>query len=803
MIKIFLVINIFLYSFIYSQISLNTEPRSFSNKLNNSIYIIEMPLIDIKAILEEDLSDSKIGIPYRFGYNFPVNIDFFQYADFMLLENGDKVFRLAIHSLGAYSINMIFNDFYLPEGTELFIYNEDYSHSIGAFTSKNNKSFNRFSTSPVSGDKIIIEYYEPQHIIREDVKINLGSIIHGYRDLFSNEGRGYNDSEDCNNNVNCPEAQPWNDEISSVVLTLTDGGTRLCSGALINNTNQDFEMYFLTSETCLGGHEDWIFMFNYESPSCDNEDGPTDQTLSGATLLSHNYESDYALLKIEEQPPEYFDIYFSGWDKRNIAPQNCISIHHPVGDIKKISYHDDYAISDGWYENDGTHWKISLWDNGITEPGSYGAPLFNNNNHIIGQLHGGESSCDENIDDYYGKLSHSWELGLSQWLDPNNTGISTLNGIGVIDTPDPQLLYSEDSFDFLVMDNETRISNLLLYNIGEEGSTLDYQLYNSPFSETSSTPDAANYYWIDSDENNENDYYWIDIDNFGSQVWFENNDDSAGPFEIEFEFPFYDEVYSQFIINPNGWIGFGDDNSEWDNSSIPSSDAPKPAILAFWDDLNPLNLESSSDMAGQVKYYSDSERLVVSYKDIVHWNSDDPYTFQIIIDKTGLIDINYGIMSGDRTSATIGIQNADGDIAQQVIYNDSYIHNFLRLSFAQAPNWISIDNENYIDEQLENQESSNHIIEVDGSLLENGEYLTYLHIESNATGPITIPVSVQVGYQSIPGDVNYDNQINVQDVVLLISIVLGNYNPNIEADINQDGLINVLDAVLLIDMILN
>ena len=138
--------------------------------------------------------------------------------------------------------------------------------------------------------------------------MNISNIIHGYKDTFSRTNRGYGDSEDCNNNVNCPEAQPWNDAINSVALTLTDGGTRLCSGAMINNVNEDFELYFLTSETCLGGHEDWIFMFNYESSECSNEDGLTDQTISGATLLSHHHESDFALLKLAENPPEYFDI---------------------------------------------------------------------------------------------------------------------------------------------------------------------------------------------------------------------------------------------------------------------------------------------------------------------------------------------------------------------------------------------------------------------------------------------------------------------------------------------------------------
>ena len=87
--------------------------------------------------------------------------------------------------------------------------------------------------------------------------------------------------------------------------------------------------------------------------------------------------------------------------------------------------------------------------------------------------------------------------------------------------------------------------------------------------------------------------------------------------------------------------------------------------------------------------------------------------------------------------------------------------------------------------------------------MQSDSYTTYIHIESNATGAITIPVSVQIGYQADLGDINYDNTINVQDVVLLISMILSNYPPNLEADINQDGDINVLDTVLLIDLILD
>ena len=208
-------------------------------------------------------------------------------------------------------------------------------------------------------------------------------------------------------------------------------------------------------------------------------------------------------------------------------------------------------------------------------------------------------------------------------------------------------------------------------------------------------------------------------------------------------------------------------------------------------------------MSGRVKYYSDGSKLVVSYNDIAQWGESSRLNFQIIIYKNGHIDINYAGMTGDRTTATIGIQNADGNIAQEVIYNNSYLHNFLGISFEKAPSWFTIDEENYLENELSDFESTNHNFNINSSQVDNGNYLTYVHIESNATGPITIPIQVQVGYQSDLGDVNYDQTINVQDVVLLISIILNTYPPNLEADINLDGLINVLDTVLLIEIILD
>lgn len=56
------------------------------------------------------------------------------------------------------------------------------------------------------------------------------------------------------------------------------------------------------------------------------------------------------------------------------------------------------------------------------------------------------------------------------------------------------------------------------------------------------------------------------------------------------------------------------------------------------------------------------------------------------------------------------------------------------------------------------------------------------------------------------GDVNNDGQLNITDVSLLISIVLGTppaeYNET-NADVNQNGIINITDVTLLIQIVLN
>ncbi|MFZ5980768.1 MAG: trypsin-like serine peptidase [Candidatus Zixiibacteriota bacterium] len=423
-----------------AQVSKGGRPVSFSRITQTSIQSLTMPSIDRQALLDEDARDAGKDIPFRFGYGFEVNYNLDNSGTWEDLSDGSRLWRLKINCPDAYSINLVYSRFILPEGARFYLYNEDKSQVLGAFTSDNNKEYEKFATAPVKGNTCYLEYYEPAQITFPG-EIAVERVVHAYRNLFNydvvKDFVDFGESGACNNNINCPEGAPWQNEKRSVAMILTGSGQRICTGTLVNNARQDLTPYFLTANHCLGTPETWVFMFNYESPSCTNIDGPTYMTVSGSTLRATNPYSDFALVELSETPPDSFNVYYAGWSVENNATDSSVTIHHPSGDIKKISF-DFNALTTSAYADDpgsgDTHWRIGNWEDGTTEGGSSGGPLFDKNHRVIGQLHGGYASCDNILPDWYGKLSISWNYGstaetrLRDWLDPDSLGVLTLNG---------------------------------------------------------------------------------------------------------------------------------------------------------------------------------------------------------------------------------------------------------------------------------------------------------------------------------------------------------------------------------------
>jgi len=85
-------------------------------------------------------------------------------------------------------------------------------------------------------------------------------------------------------------------------------------------------------------------------------------------------------------------------------------------EMQKISTYTQTLTTGTWSGGmSSAHWLVKWaqttngW--GVTEGGSSGSPLFDNNKRVIGTLTGGNSDCSNQstATDYYGKFSKHWD----------------------------------------------------------------------------------------------------------------------------------------------------------------------------------------------------------------------------------------------------------------------------------------------------------------------------------------------------------------------------------------------------------
>ena len=425
-------------------------PYSQKNNLNIESEIIRLPEINIEQLLKED-KNRPPATPLRYGYKFDVNYSLKNSGNWTILENGDRIWKLSINSKHAYAISLEYNQFYLPNGSYVYIYNNE-NMIIGAFTSENNQSDMLFSTPLIKGNLIHIEYYEPLNSYNEGI-INIDYVIHDYKDILNFSSN--NESRSCGDNVVCNSANAYEDQINST--SFLDMGGYICSGAMINNTSFDLTPYYWTAWHCIEGDNPstFRFYFNYETSSCSGSWANQGSYEYGGTLLadSNGMDADYALLLINDSSISN-GIFYSGWDRTTDNPTISCGVHHPNGDPKKINFDNDTAYSSGsinWQGQGsspaGSHWRV-YWDEGGTYGGSSGSPVFNEEGLLVGQLSGGSGDCyTGDTEDYYGKFSRSFN-DVSQWLDPINNGamqiVGTYDGSNNTDNDNDGVSESED-----------------------------------------------------------------------------------------------------------------------------------------------------------------------------------------------------------------------------------------------------------------------------------------------------------------------------------------------------------------------
>jgi hypothetical protein len=433
------------------------EPAGFRE--SNTSFNSRLERVQVATLTSEELwamadeSDQNGTLPI-YGKIIEQPMNALTEGEWTYFPNGDKMWQLRVYSPGALSMDVFFKQLYLPEGTQLFAYTADRDLFVGPYDSEENSPSGYYRTPEVFGDDVVLEYYQPFEVMEQPV-LNIRGFGHYFR--YVHDDRFERASDPCEIDIKCPEGDEWADDMRAIVkLSIpAGGGVGLCSGTLVNNTSYDCRKFVLTAMHCTESSSNADFgnivvRFNYQKSACGTGISASAQQKTGTTRLADSNDgggssgSDFCLLEMTQAIPATWPVYYAGWNANTSAPTasasgwKAICIHHPAGDVKKISTAG--TVNSGTWQTANHHWKVNwiqtVTNWGVTEGGSSGSPLFNKDHQIIGTLTGGGSFCDaQTAPDYYGKMDKHFTSNpnpanedLVDWLDAAGTGLLAIDG---------------------------------------------------------------------------------------------------------------------------------------------------------------------------------------------------------------------------------------------------------------------------------------------------------------------------------------------------------------------------------------
>jgi len=444
------------------------------------------PVEKIAQVLEEEQNSQSLLKGWVYAVGIDVSINPLTSGQWDTIPGKGLVWRIGVHAENALSLNLFIENFKMQPGMALYVYDSLLENFAGPFDTRNNANGGVLPVQSLPGDRIIVEWNIPVDMRHEicdmryklcDSHFSVVNIGYGFRDMAAN-GKiiSLAAAANCNVDVNCKTGNHWQREKRSVVrleTTIRTGTvtkTQYCTGTLVNQAvdADKKKPYILTANHCISTSDEarnTTFVFGYEKAYCDGSN-PTSVPagISGSNLVATKRELDFALLEMSRNATAAQRPFYAGWNASPEIPQGVTGIHHPQGDTKKISVANS-PLETGTFEDKpqnlycdkNAHWIVRRWDEGVTENGSSGSPIFDARHRIVGVLSGGAANCSNPVNDLYGKFSEQWNKytvageNLKSWLDPENRGVTSIWGY------DPLAPY-EDRCDTLgnLGSNETK-----------------------------------------------------------------------------------------------------------------------------------------------------------------------------------------------------------------------------------------------------------------------------------------------------------------------------------------------------------
>ena len=159
-------------------------------------YVV-LPPIDNEYLREQAEAEDFVSHPHPRWFAHAVHIPSLNMQTkgrWSVVECNGRLVRkwhMAIASPGAVTLSLLFNDFYLPRGSEFYVIGQ--GRTAGAFTGPiNNKEDHHFAVAPINGDVVFLEYITsvPEDLeastddYRLEPHIEVWKVVHGFRSIY-------------------------------------------------------------------------------------------------------------------------------------------------------------------------------------------------------------------------------------------------------------------------------------------------------------------------------------------------------------------------------------------------------------------------------------------------------------------------------------------------------------------------------------------------------------------------------------------------------------------------------------------
>ena len=174
---------------------------------------------------------------------------------------------------------------------------------------------------------------------------------------------------------------------------------------------------------------------------------------------------------------------------------------------------------------------------------------------------------------------------------------------------------------------------------------------------------------------------WIDII-ASTPITFGLTGDRFTVVNLGFDFPFYENKYSQLYVYAEGIIAF--DNVTLYQDPIPTDYPPNKYIAPFWAPILDVGYANEGRLYTKIQGNAPNRTFIAEWFNVTPLGSAETLTFEVVLHENGNIDFLYQTVDNNGEYASVGIEDSDGvDGLQYMFHEPGAVYVGLKVNFTR------------------------------------------------------------------------------------------------------------------------